>query len=216
MRIVPRTEWGASSRSLPATAMRLPAREVFIHHSVTGVTPDPYLDMRTIEATGLTRFGQFSYSYVIHPRDGEIMEGCGTKRGAHTAQRNSSAFGICWVGNYENRAPKLQQIDATRWLISELRRRGHLAAGAAILGHRDVMATACPGSHLYGVLDLIRHPWEGTMPDDVPQASAAIVAAFPSPTGDGYWIVTADGAVFGFGDAHYHGRLNVPEGYRKT
>lgn len=212
MRIVPRVEWGASSRSLPAAEMRLPATEVFIHHSVTGVTPDPYLDMRTIEATGLTRFGQFSYSYVIHPRDGEIMEGCGTKRGAHTAQRNSSAFGICWVGNYENRAAKLQQIDATRWLISELRRRGDLVPGAAILGHRDVTATACPGAQLYAVLDLIRHPWEGTMPDDpnVHQAQAPIVAFEVTPSGNGYYVVTADGAVFAFGDAKYLGRVAAP------
>jgi hypothetical protein len=97
VRIVPRAEWGASSRSLPATAMRLPASQVFIHHSVTSVTPDPYLDMRTIEAVGISRFNQFSYSFVVHPHDGEIMEGCGLKRGAHTARWNSTSFGVCFA-----------------------------------------------------------------------------------------------------------------------
>lgn len=214
-RIIPRHEWGANSRSLPAAAMRLPARTVFIHHSVTPVTPDPYLDMKTIERVGLDRFNQFSYSFVIHPRDGEILEGCGVKRGAHTAGRNSDSFGICWAGNYEERAPKAQQIDSTRWLINELGRQGLLAGGADILGHRDVYATACPGSKLYAVLDVIRHPWEGTVPDDDPnvhQAQAPIIAFEATPTGKGYWIVTADGAVFAFGDAAYLGRVRVPAG----
>lgn len=210
MRVIPRYEWGASSRSLPAAGMRLPAAQVFVHHSVTAVTPDPYLDMRTIEAVGLTRFNQFPYSYVIHPRDGEIMEGCGLKRGAHTAGRNSTAFGIGWVGDYTDRAPKAQQIDATRWLISDLTRQGLLEPSADILGHRDVDATACPGNKLYQILDLIRHPWGGTMPDDVPQAQAPVVAIEATPTGEGYWIVTADGAVFAFGDARYHGRVAAP------
>lgn len=215
MRIVPRHEWGASSRSLPAPAMRLPASAVFVHHSVTAVTADPYLDMRAIEKIGIGRFNQFSYSFVIHPHDGEILEGCGTKRGAHTAGRNSSAFGICWAGNYDDRAPKTQQIDATRWLIAELGRQGHLAPGADILGHRDVMATACPGAKLYEIMDLLRHPWEGTVPDDDPnvhQAQAPIVAFEATPTGNGYWVVTADGAVFAFGDAKYLGRVNAPTG----
>lgn len=213
MRIVPRHEWGASSRSLPAAEMRLPASQVFIHHSVTAVTPDPYLDMRTVERIGIERFGQFPYSYVCHPKDGVLMEGCGLKRGAHTARWNSTSFGIAWVGNYDERNPTVQQLDATRWLISDLTRRGHLLPGADVLGHHDVAATACPGTKLYDVLDVIRHPWEGTAVSDdenVHQAQAPIVAFEVTPSGNGYYVVTADGAVFAFGDARYHGRVVAP------
>lgn len=208
--IVARTVWGASPSSLPTTEMRLPATQVYIHHSVTEPTLDPYADMRTLEKIGLQRFGQFSYSYCVHPKDGLVLEGCGLRRGAHTAQRNSTSFGICWIGNYEERSPKTQQIDATRALIDQLTRAGHLVPGADIYGHRDVDQTACPGRKLYEVLDLIRHPWEGTMPEDVPQAQAPVVALQPTPSGEGYWIVTADGAVFAFGDAEYHGRVAAP------
>ena len=190
--------------------MRLPATQVFIHHSVTEPTDDPYRDARGIERVGMHRFGQFSYSYLIHPHAGEILEGCGTRRGAHTARYNSGAFGVCWVGDYTTRAPKVQQLDATRWLIDHLWRQGWLVPGADILGHRDVFATACPGNKLYAVLDVIRHPWEGTMPEDVPQAQAPVVAFEVTPTGKGYWIVTADGAVFAFGDAQYYGRVAAP------
>jgi hypothetical protein len=212
--IVARSVWAAKPASLPTIPMRLPATQVFIHHSVTPVSPDPYADMRVIETIGLQRFGQFSYSYVVHPKDGMLLEGAGLMRGAHTARRNSTAFGIAWIGNYEDRGPKVQQIDATRQLIAQLTTDGHLLPGADILGHRDVSATACPGQKLYDVLDVIRHPWEGTapMPDDnVHQAQAPIVAFEATPTGNGYWIVTADGAVFAFGDAKYLGRLTVSQ-----
>jgi hypothetical protein len=196
--------------------MRLPATQVFIHHSVTTPTSDPYADARAIEAIGLQRFGQFSYSYLVHPHDGEILEGCGLARGAHTAGQNSTSFGICWVGNYEERAPKVQQLESTRWLIAWLTRAGHLVPGVPILGHRDTgFATACPGQKLYDMLPVIRHPWEAPpMPDspNVHQAQAPIVAFQPTPTGKGYWVVTADGAVFGFGDAEYFGRVVAPTG----
>ena len=208
--VVARTVWGAAPASLPAAEMRLPATRLFIHHTVTEPTGDPYADMRVIEAIGVERFGQFSYSYCVHP-SGTILEGCGTRRGAHTAQANSGAFGVAWIGNYETRSPALAQIDATRQLIDQLHRAGWLTADAAILGHRDVYATACPGRKLYEVLDVIRHPWEGTMPDsEVIQAQSPIIAFEATPTGNGYWIVTADGAVFAFGDAKFLGRVAAP------
>lgn len=193
--------------------MRLPATAVFIHHTVTDPTSDLYSDMRAIESIGMQRFGQFPYSYVVHPHDGEVLEGCGLMRGAHTKDRNSISFGIAWVGNYNERLPKVQQLDATRQLIHDLTKQGHLAPGAPISGHRDVYATACPGSKLYGMLDVIRHPWEGTQPmpeENIPQAQARIVAFEVTPSGNGYYVVTADGAVFAFGDAKYLGRVAAP------
>lgn len=54
----------------------------------------------------------------------------------------------------------------------------------------------------------------GPMADEPHEYDAqAPVAAFePTPTGKGYWIVTADGAVFAFGDAVYLGRVRAPAG----
>lgn len=51
---------------------------------------------------------------------------------------------------------------------------------------------------------------EGSLGENIPQAQAKIVVAFPSPSGKGYTIITADGAVFCFGDAEYHGRIAAP------
>lgn len=210
--IISRADWGASPKSLPSAKMALPAEAIFLHHSVTATSPDPAADMRIIESIGLARFKQFSYSFVVHPHDGEILEGCGLRRGAHTAQRNSTSFGICWVGNYEQQAPKVQQIEATRWLIAHLKAEGHLIPDAIVRGHRDVFATACPGAKLYALLDVIRVPWEGTVPDAPPvyDAQAPVVAFQVTSTGRGYWLITADGGVYAFGDATYLGRVRAP------
>jgi hypothetical protein len=215
--IISRETWRAKPASLPSTPMRLPATAVFVHHSVTTPTDDPYKDMRAIEAIGLQRFGQFSYSYVIHPHDGEILEGCGLRRGAHTSQRNSNAFGICWCGNYEERAPKIQQVEATRWLIAWLIKAGHLIPSPEILPHRAVYATACPGKNLMKIFDVLRLPWEAPMPEDQQQrakVNAPVVGMTATPTGKGYWLTCADGGVFTFGDAQYFGALEYvkPDG----
>lgn len=215
--IIARSVWGAKPASLPALPMRLPATQVFIHHTVTPVTSDVYGDVRLVESVGLQRFGQFSYSYVIHPHDGEIFEGAGLRRGAHTSQRNSTSFGIAWIGNYDERAPKIQQVEATRWLVGHLTDHGFLGPGADILGHRDVYGTACPGSRLYELLPVIRTPWEGPMPDDDPtrqNVNAPIVGIAATPTGKGYWLVGMDGGVFAFGDAGNFGNVEYvkPDG----
>lgn len=217
-RIISRAEWGADRDSLPATKMRLPAGAVYIHHTTSEVTGDVAADMRAIEATGLRRFGQFSYSFCIHPKNGEILEGCGLRRGAHTVQRNSTSFGIAWCGNYDERAPKIQQMDATRWLIRHLVAEGHLMADAPVLGHRDVVATACPGAKLYPLLDAIRHPWEETSMADDPNLPNLPDIKFFIPivnaqTGEcrGYYIVASDGQLHAFGPgAPFYGRSEVP------
>lgn len=215
MVIVSRQEWGANPRSLPAAKMRLPATAVFVHHSVTAVTNNPHADMRAIERIGLTRFNQFSYSHVIHPKNGEILEGCGLRRGAHTAQENSTSFGICWAGNYDERQPKIQQVDSTRWLIGELKRQGHLRVNAKILGHRDTgFATACPGSKLYAMLDTLRKPWgapEGVAPMWEPPLQVA--AFLPYWAGSGGYMLLTDGGVGAVGDAPYRGPQNQPIGH---
>jgi hypothetical protein len=49
------------------------------------------------------------------------------------------------------------------------------------------------------------------MPDDpnIPNTAAPPVALTATPSGKGYWILTADGAVFAFGDAQFLGRVEI-------
>jgi N-acetyl-anhydromuramyl-L-alanine amidase AmpD len=65
--------------------------------------------------------------------------------GAHAGSAgNGDSIGIVLTGNFEIGAPSTAQMVALAELINELRGRyGNLA----VIGHKDVMATACPGKN---------------------------------------------------------------------
>lgn len=65
--------------------------------------------------------------------------------GSHSGPAgNGDSIGIVLTGNFEIGAPSTAQMIALAKLIKELRSRyGNLA----VIGHRDVMATACPGKN---------------------------------------------------------------------
>lgn len=154
-RIVPGSEWG---RTTPlGRSMSFPVSDLFVHHTVTSVTSDPFRDQRVIDDIGEQRFGIFSYSYTIHP-DGTIMEGAGDHVGAHTSGRNSTSLSISLIGNYEERKPTAAQVDSFRWLRGDLVARGRLTALHAMRPHRAVKATACPGKHVIALWDELQKP----------------------------------------------------------
>jgi hypothetical protein len=191
--------------------MSLPAREVWLHHSVTGATGDPYADMRAIQRIGIQRFGYFSYSWAAHP-SGMVLEGQGLRIGAHTAKRNSISFGVVLIGDYTRRKPTPEQIESIRQLIDWLQDEGHLRRGVYPTGgHRDAnggTSTACPGNMAYPVIPQLRQPWEPP-PDTSPEvivANAPFVAVLAHPSG-GYLQVGADGGIFGWGAAPFFGSL---------
>jgi len=213
VRIVSRAEWGSAGK-VPAAKMVLPARELVLHHTVTPVSANAYADMRAVERAGIARFGHISYSFCIHP-DGTILEGCGTRVGAHTAGRNSTAFGVALIGNYEDRAVKVQQLDAIRWLIADLIARSLLRSGTyPTSGHRDLVQTACPGTSAYRLLDMMRIPWSAGEQITPKEPNMADDPGVPNITGPLTFhpIVSADGMCTGYyvfspstGEVHGHG-----------
>jgi hypothetical protein len=79
----------------------------------------------------------------------------------------------------------------------------HVAAYASAQHHNHIHFAASSG------FTYVR-PKEITVDPNNHVAQAKLVALVATPTGKGYWMVTADGAVFGFGDAEYFGRLTCP------
>lgn len=166
MRIIPRSEWGARHaaawKNLDAP---LPAREVWLHHSVT-VAPDlvpPFDDddaaVRTLERIGQQRFGWgISYSFVITPT-GRVYEGHRIDGvGSHTGGRNSTSRAICFLGNYEDDDPTREQLEAAAWLLryGADPARGWWAPRLSG-GHRDApgASTACPGRNAWAAIPTI-------------------------------------------------------------
>lgn len=171
--IVPIEVWGGTPAGRPI--MRLPAVAVWVHHSVTVPTDDPFADFRTIDRIHRQTLGGVAYSYLIHP-NGTIGEGQGTNIGAHTADWNDRSFGVCFVGNYTDVEPSVESIRSFRWLRDDLAARTLVQPGIYPTGgHRDAPgnATACPGNLLEAALPDLRQPYE---PQPSPEEDSMFIA----------------------------------------
>lgn len=166
---IPRRKW--EPRAQRRGPMATPAREAYIHHSVTNEPeghnpkgPKPPKDatpaqeeahMRLLESIGLGQgHGGISYNFVVFD-SGRIYEGQGWGvTGTHTYNHNSIGHGICFAGNFLEDRPTKEAIAA----VKALQRRGifrrKMIRAYRLFGHNEVPggqasgATACPGTHI--------------------------------------------------------------------
>lgn len=113
---------------------------VIIHHTATNGD----VAAETVHGWHLKQgWAGIGYHYLIR-QDGTIERGRPENTiGAHAGpEGNSDSIGIALAGNFEMAKPTEKQIEALVWLIRDLiNRYGSLQ----VMGHRDVMATSCPG-----------------------------------------------------------------------
>lgn len=82
------------------------------------------------------------YHYYVR-KDGSIYRGRPRDTiGAHVLGHNNDSIGICAEGNYEVEYMPAAQWSAILALVRELKQ---IYPQAKVVGHRDLMATACPG-----------------------------------------------------------------------
>ena len=129
--------------------------QVVIHH--TGNPRDDDLSTEEINAShqaqGWTCIG---YHYVVR-KDGTVEVGRPHWTvGAHAYGKNSHTIGIHVCGNFEIGEPTDAQIESLAMLLANLCTdyglpidRDHL------VGHRELMETACPGRNLYEMMDTV-------------------------------------------------------------
>lgn len=173
-RIISRREAGLLLPKQFSGWMKLPAPRVWFHHTVT---PDYLGDipagMREIQKIAFGRgFFDVSYSWMFF-LDGTIGEGRGWGVvGAHTLGDNTGSHGFVFVGNYENLVPTPAQLASARWLLDEGIRTGKIRADVQPTGgHRDRIATACPGKHVYARIPDVRAGTLLPAPNPAPQPS---------------------------------------------
>jgi hypothetical protein len=219
-------------------------RSIYSHALSSG-----YLDVQynwLIDHHGRIYEGRWARDYPPgHVHDGESA-GDRNVRGGHALNHNSRTIGIAFMGTYTNSMPPARAVESlvtllawkcARWGIDPLGASPYRNATGAvgvfpnISGHRDVRATACPGSPLYSALPSLRAQvaarlrrgsfgyWVasregsvlpfGDMPDrgDTRRSGvpARIVGIAGHPRGRGYWLFGADGGVFTFGEAQFFG-----------
>ena len=104
-------------------------------------------DVESIHSQHLNQgFTGIGYNFYIR-KDGSVYEGRPIDCvGAHATNYNSRSVGVCFEGDFHSADKEMSeaQLNAGKELVKYLLGR---YPNATIVGHRDVMATACPGQH---------------------------------------------------------------------
>lgn len=128
---------------------------IVVHH--TGNPTDDDLSAEDIHQSHLNQgWSGIGYHFVIR-KNGQVEEGRPVWAiGAHAYGENSHSIGVHVCGNFEEAEPTQYQIESLAYLLGWLCDTFGLDPATDIVGHRDLMATACPGKNLYNMLDIIR------------------------------------------------------------
>ncbi len=171
--------------------------------SLTGRTPScvrpPYDAWNSTVLGQIAARGLTTMSYSVDPEDWTLP---GT---AAIVQRVvSAAFPGAVVDLHDGGGDRAQTVAALPQIITELEARGYTFV--SICGSSVARSTPVQSAV---------YPFAGAPTPGTPVVSnQALVGAAATP-GNGYWLVAADGGVFSFGDAAFHGsmggtRLNQP------
>ena len=121
---------------------------VFHHQAGNEVDADTIHGWHKNRQTSSGRYwAGIGYHYIIM-RDGTIQTGRPHwAYGAHAGSTaNGISIGVMFTGNLEVNQPTQAQIDSAVWLEKEIIRPRY--GRLKIKGHRDHMATSCPGRNL--------------------------------------------------------------------
>ena len=129
--------------------------KIVFHH-----VGDPARDVSAAEIHGwhvLNGWAGIGYHYVIR-RGGTIERGRPEKYvGAHAYRHNTGSIGINLAGNMDKMEPTQEQTESAAMLLADIcTRYGLTPTASTVVGHCDLMATACPGKNLYAILQTIR------------------------------------------------------------
>ncbi|HEX2909566.1 MAG TPA: peptidoglycan recognition family protein [Chloroflexia bacterium] len=176
--IIKRADWGAdeslrfgSVGEIWPAEYRYP-KVVIVHHSDTGDVDrdDPPKVVRSIyRYHAVTQgWGDIGYNFLIDWQ-GNIYEGRSggpNVVGGHAYQYSYGSIGICLLGSFETSGPTAEQVDALVRLVAYHASTQDINPLAetffidrtvsTIIGHRDVINTACPGDAGYAILPDVR------------------------------------------------------------
>ncbi len=146
-------------------------RKIIVHHTATNSSLDnPAQAIRDIYYYhAVSRgWGDIGYNYIID-QNGKIYEGRYGGEGvigAHAGSGNNGSIGIAVLGNYEDSIVPSKVLNSLEDLIAQKSKIHNLdPTGSSsfrgkimpnIIGHKDIMATTCPGRNLYSALAIIR------------------------------------------------------------
>lgn len=155
--IVTRAEWNAKPPNGAIDSMVTPLPRAVIAHTAGGACADDVAcsqHMRNLQNFQMSKqkFSDIGYHYLIGG-NGKVYEGRSpSQRGAFAGPNNDGSLGIAFIGNFEERAPNKEALDAAKELLEQAVKQAQLVEGYKLLGHRQVSATKSPGEALYALI----------------------------------------------------------------
>ena len=177
--VITRAQWGADESLRGHGADFAPIRRAIVHHTVTATNePDPAGRVRAIYHYHVVnrRWSDIAYNFLVDG-EGRIYEGRWARSygpgevhdgedgggrgvvGAHARGHNTGSLGIAVLGTYNGQAgPTDAALNAVAVLVAwKLGPRGiDPRSPGAFVGHRDVVATGCPGDGVHQRLPALR------------------------------------------------------------
>lgn len=163
-----------------------PVSDGFVHHTAVPMSPDYYRAIQREKKRGLTRkerrtarkiakkferammrkleeiainrgFDGISYTDIAFD-SGRVYKGRGFKKvGAHTLGYNDRAYAVSAAGNYSERKPSDELLEAIGRTFAKGIRFHRIRRNFALRPHSAVSNTACPGTYLKAQVDQIEH-----------------------------------------------------------
>lgn len=214
MKIISRAAWGAKAWNGTPASVPLSARtEFFVHYDGGAhITRTGYAIMRAIEAEHLGNgWSGVGYNFVVD-QAGNVYEGRGWGlQGAHCPNHNISGIGV-QIAIGGDQEPSAKALAACRALYEEAcRKTGRTLAKR---GHRDGIATSCPGTKLYAWVKA-GMPAGDYQPAPDPGGSLPNGGSSSAPR----YQVTINGLTYGYGAKGDHvtqvGKALVKAGFGK-
>lgn len=123
---------------------------IVIHHSVSkGVKSTIQAELDYLGAVyhlhhDINQWGGIGYHAVVFPSGRAYITGGVEDIRAHVLGKNFNTYGICLVGDFTDSPPGRAQLESTHQLVNEV--SYGLGRALYVVGHRDLMATQCPGN----------------------------------------------------------------------
>lgn len=167
------------TRNFGGEALRWPqeyspsVRLLVVHHTAITVDGDPRPGIERMRAlyqyhAASRGWGDIGYHYVIDD-EGRIYEGRAggdSVVGGHVYCNNVGTIGVALMGNFDKEKPTQAQGKSLQWLLHILAQKYginasrdvvfHGKALPAIVGHRQLVSTDCPGLAMWSALDQVR------------------------------------------------------------
>ena len=163
MQLLPRSQWADAAgpvRGREIYPLGTPTR-ITIHHE--GYKLVDFTDagstrqrLNMVRSAHVGRgWSDIGYHFIVD-RAGRVWEGRSLKyQGAHVSGNNEQNIGVMCLGNFELQRPSEAQLTSLRDTVRAIRRANSVSE-RAILTHKEITPTACPGRLLQPRIDQMR------------------------------------------------------------